>query len=73
MTGEGEGEGEGKEKEKGKGKENGKRKWMNGMQDAFDRIDSTRQLAPIRDLSEQRRERRVCVRLRGKEGADQWV
>ena len=42
---------------------------MNGMQDAFDRIDR-RKLAPIRDLSEQRREEE-CVR--GKEGADQWV
>ena len=33
---------------------------MNGMQDAFDRIDR-RKLAPIRDLSEQREGRRVCV------------
>ena len=43
---------------------------MNGTQDAFDRIDR-RKLAPIRGLSEQRREEEEGVR--GKEGADQWV
>ena len=48
---------------------------MNGMQDAFDRIDSTRQLAPIRETYQSKggKDESVCVRLRGKEGADQWV